>query len=188
MRSNSLGGMRPARTRLSVPRLMPPCKARIRTSPCPGSVSGSARISALPAPIYHNAWVVRSGTFVIPPWTLYAPPGYILNGTRKQGDCQSYARSCDCAFGRGRKPCYDSTDPPPRILCFRGKHNHSRRAVARTRGSTAIQRRSHRLSCTLYDYPAVGGDRILECRYWISDHAFLPRPSRGREPAGNEHS
>ena len=60
-------------------------------------------------------------------------------------------------------------------------------AVARARGGAAVQRRRHRLSRALHRHPALVGGRILECHHRIFDHALLPRPGRGREPAGGKH-
>src|SRR5262245_43060104 len=80
MRPNSEGGTRPASTNLSVPLLMPLCRARTCTSPGPGSRSGSDRISARPAAAYHKASVVRPVIFFGPNLGLcIRPQGYIPN-------------------------------------------------------------------------------------------------------------
>src|SRR4051794_1598601 len=55
MRSYSLAGTRPARTRRSVPRLMAPKRARTRTSPGLDAAIFSSRNSARPGPTYQRA-------------------------------------------------------------------------------------------------------------------------------------
>ena len=80
MRSNSLGGTRPANTSASVPRLTAPKSARTRTSPAFGGASGSWRSSACPGPLYQSAWAISSVRLIVT--FLLSSPDWTLGGSR----------------------------------------------------------------------------------------------------------
>ena len=60
MRWYSEGGTRPAATSDSVPRLIAPWRARMRTVPGGSGPSASSWICAWPGPTYHSAWAVTA--------------------------------------------------------------------------------------------------------------------------------
>ncbi len=120
------------------------------------------------------------------PWTLQWSYGYILNGTRKQGDRPNHARSFNRALRHGGRR-RNGAHAPAGVVCRAGRVHHGRGAVARGGGSPALQRRRHLVSFTLYRHPALVGDRLLECRHRVFSHAALPRSGRGREPARDQH-